>query len=115
MAEEVDIQKTTYPDKAFNKVISFGVLEHVKDDKKALHEIARILKDDGVCAMTVDFKYGEALPYREDKLERIYNKESLIKLVEDSPLTFAFEPFDDWWDSHYCEHIVAISIALRKR
>jgi ubiquinone/menaquinone biosynthesis C-methylase UbiE len=42
------IENTTYPDKTFDAIVAVSVLEFVKDLPKALLEIKRILKDDGV-------------------------------------------------------------------
>lgn len=36
-----------FPDKSFDLVISFDVLEHINDDRKAIEEIYRILRKEG--------------------------------------------------------------------
>ncbi|HMZ07321.1 MAG TPA: class I SAM-dependent methyltransferase [Anaerolineales bacterium] len=46
--ERVDVQSIPYADKAFDAVIANYMLYHVPDRKKALAEIRRVLKDDGV-------------------------------------------------------------------
>ena len=43
-----DIESTDYPDNFFDAIVAVSVLEFVKDIKKALLEIDRILKPDGV-------------------------------------------------------------------
>ena len=42
------IEATTYPDKSFDAIVAVSVLEFVGDLQKAIDEIKRILKDDGV-------------------------------------------------------------------
>ena len=42
------IDSTTYPDKSFDAVVALSMLEFVPDIPKAVAEIKRILKDDGV-------------------------------------------------------------------
>ena len=41
-----------FPDKMFDSIISFQVIEHIKDDKRYLQEIARVLKPGGVALLT---------------------------------------------------------------
>jgi len=41
-----------FPDKKFDSIISFQVIEHIKDDKEYLKEIARVLKPGGVALVT---------------------------------------------------------------
>jgi ubiquinone/menaquinone biosynthesis C-methylase UbiE len=45
--EQMDAQSIPYGDKAFDVVIANHMLYHVPDREKALHEIKRVLKDDG--------------------------------------------------------------------
>ncbi|MCB0103074.1 MAG: methyltransferase domain-containing protein [Anaerolineales bacterium] len=46
--ENADVQSLPYADKTFDAVIANHMLYHVPDRKKALQEIKRVLKDDGV-------------------------------------------------------------------
>lgn len=41
-----------YPDNSFDSVISFQVIEHIKDDKRYLKEIYRVLKPGGIALIT---------------------------------------------------------------
>lgn len=41
-----------FPDQKFDSVISFQVIEHIKDDKRYLREISRVLKPGGVALLT---------------------------------------------------------------
>lgn len=46
--EVIDITQITYPENFFDVVISSHVLEHIDDDIKALEEIYRVLKPNGI-------------------------------------------------------------------
>ena len=41
-----------FPEQKFDSIISFQVIEHIKDDKQYLEEIARVLKPGGVALLT---------------------------------------------------------------
>jgi len=48
-----DIQNLTFEDSIFDLIIINHVLEHIEDDKKALVEMARVLKKGGVAIITI--------------------------------------------------------------
>ena len=50
--EQSIIPPLAFPDKKFDSVISFQVIEHIKDDKRYLEEISRVLKPGGVALLT---------------------------------------------------------------
>lgn len=53
-----DIQTLPYRSDSFDKIVSICVLEHVENDVMALKEMRRVLKKDGILAITVDsFSY----------------------------------------------------------
>jgi SAM-dependent methyltransferase len=53
---EVDIQNLVdYPDNSYDIVVIDNILEHVAFPKKAVSEIFRILKDDGLCICLTPF------------------------------------------------------------
>lgn len=56
-----DVGQLPYPDKTFSKIICSEVLEHLPDPPQTLHEIRRVLKDDGVLAVTVPNHHYPAL------------------------------------------------------
>lgn len=72
-----------FPDNMFNMVVSGDVLEHVKDDDKAVQEFYRVLKQGGVCAVTVP-----AMPSLWDFSDewaghlRRYTREGIVSLFE---------------------------------
>ena len=51
----VDITDIFFKDKYFDVVIANHVLEHILDEKKAVSEILRVLKDDGVWMFSVPY------------------------------------------------------------
>jgi len=82
-----DILETKLPDRFFDSVVAISTIEHIgllayenkKEDKegdlKAVQQIKRVLKDDGVFIMTVPYGLNPAYWYR------VYNRESLAKLL----------------------------------
>lgn len=52
-----DIAELPYEDKMFNKLFCISVFEHLMEDLQlnALKEFVRVLKDDGLIVMTVDY------------------------------------------------------------
>ncbi len=53
-----DMQDIKHPDQSFDCVLSHHVLEHVEDDAKALSEVWRVLKTDGVFYVSVPVSWG---------------------------------------------------------
>lgn len=78
------LEKIPFPSKHFNCVTALDVLEHV-DDKGALKEIHKVLKDDGFIIATVP-----ALPQLWSKWDEVlyhkrrYTKETLEKILEEN-------------------------------
>jgi len=70
-ARVMDITKLKYKNKVFDVVICSDVLEHVKNDKKALAELARVLDNKGRLLLT--------LPYLSEKNIKNYKKFGHIK------------------------------------
>jgi SAM-dependent methyltransferase len=53
---EVDLQDlSTYADHSYNIVVIDNILEHVAEPRKAISEIYRILKNDGICICLTPF------------------------------------------------------------
>ncbi len=93
-----DIEATDYPDNFFDAVVAVSVLEFVKDIGKALREINRIMKNDGVfitiCPMqnklldTLLSIYSEKRPEEEFGDARKY----MSKLLEENFRVFSKGP-----------------------
>lgn len=58
--ESLDIQAIDRPDAAFGLVACSHVLEHVADDRAALHELLRVASDDGLVWLVVPDPFREA-------------------------------------------------------
>lgn len=50
-----DVERLSFPDAAFDLVVSDDVLEHVNDPLRALREVLRVLRPGGVLLLTVPF------------------------------------------------------------
>jgi SAM-dependent methyltransferase len=48
-----DATRLPFPDGAFDRVVAAEILEHVPEDRRAITEIARVLRPGGVAAVTV--------------------------------------------------------------
>jgi len=54
-----DIQNIDSKNEEFDLIICFHILEHIENDTKAMKELHRILKNDGICLIQTPFKEGE--------------------------------------------------------
>ena len=91
----VDIKKTVFPDSHFDYIICNHVICDIKDDKLALSEIYRILRNGGVALLQVPItKVSETVEYDNVKTkeereiaygygyhERIYNDADYVELL----------------------------------
>ncbi len=51
--QKIDITAIPYPDQSFDAIICNHVLEHIPDDKKAMHELYRVLSKGGWAVLQV--------------------------------------------------------------
>ena len=78
-----DGTKTGFSNETFDVIVSGDVLEHIKDDKKALSEWKRILKKQGKLIIFVPA--NSFLWSRHDEVShhfRRYSKRSLVRVIE---------------------------------
>lgn len=75
-----DLTRLPYRDKIFDFISALDVLEHIKNDKMAISEISRVLKENGVAIITVphrmeNYTYQDQLigHYRRYEIEQIYS------------------------------------------
>lgn len=78
-AQVASAESLPFKDKTFDVVCAFEIIEHVKEDKKALNEIFRVLKSDGRLILSVPLKMkcwspwddlaGHYRRYEPDELE----------------------------------------------
>lgn len=64
-----DLLNLSYPDKKFDLILNSDVLEHVPDIERALSEIYRVLKVDGLHIFSVPIIWRQAVSRRRAKLE----------------------------------------------
>ncbi len=89
-----DIISLPFKDKTFHKVICSEVLEHVPDDTKAIREMVRVLKDDGILAISVPSCLPESICWRISRSYydhpgghvRIYKANQLITTLRQNNL-----------------------------
>jgi hypothetical protein len=53
----VDITRIEFPNACFDLLICNHVLEHVPDDRRAMDECYRVLRDDGIAIFTIPVRY----------------------------------------------------------
>jgi SAM-dependent methyltransferase len=95
--QKVDMTNIQYPDNYFDVVISSHVLEHVPDDRKAMQELARVMKKTGwaIHQAPINYDYLETfedptINTNEDRLKyyghidhkRIYGHDYVQRLQE---------------------------------
>ena len=55
--QQMDLTAMDFPDNYFDIFICAGVLEHIKDDEKALQEVHRVLKPTGTAVIWIPIGY----------------------------------------------------------
>ncbi len=96
-----DIRYLPFDDNIFNLVICSEVLEHIKDDKKAISEALRVLKPGGNLVISVPRYYPEHICWMLSKSYgnspgghvRIYRKKKLAYRVQKAGASL--------WQSHF--------------
>jgi len=79
---------------SFDRVICSEVLEHVADDRRSVGELVRVLRDDGVIAVSVPTRLTESIYWRISGQYsrnpgghiRIYKAKQIIQLLRDHNL-----------------------------
>ena len=100
-----DITKINEADQSFDLIICFHVLEHIIEDKKAIKELNRVLKNDGHLLIQVPLKKGityqdNSIISKEGRLKafgqedhvRIYGEDSLPLILNENG--FSAKPID---------------------
>lgn len=76
---QMDIQNMdAISDESFDGFVALHVLNHVKDDRRALREIRRVLRPGGVALLTLPYRVGENTTEKDDVLEH-YGAENYEK------------------------------------
>lgn len=69
----VDIQELPFANESYDVVFASHVLEHIKDDYKAIREIYRILKRSGIAVLPVPIIDFNTLEYKEPNPQEDYH------------------------------------------
>jgi SAM-dependent methyltransferase len=83
---QVDIMDIPFPDQSFDYIICAHVLGHVPDEKKAVEELFRVLKNDGVALIStiIDLKNPVTFETEDadtpEKRLRYYSEPDLLRL-----------------------------------
>ena len=90
--KRLNIEAIDEPDNQYDIVICYHVLEHIENDLKAMQELFRITKSDGICIIQTPFKTGEVyedsslrtederlLHFGQEDHVRIYSIEGLME------------------------------------
>ncbi len=94
LAVRGDAMKLPLKDASFDRVVCSEVLEHVVDDRQSVGELVRVLKDDGVIAVSVPTRLTESIYWRISKQYsrnpgghvRKYKAKEIIQLLRDHNL-----------------------------
>ena len=62
---QFDIEEIPYPDNSFDLVFASHVLEYVKNDKKAINEIKRVLRPGGLAFLPVPILHDKTIDFEE--------------------------------------------------
>jgi SAM-dependent methyltransferase len=73
MDYNVDIQELPFEDQTYDFIFASHVLEHVPNDKKAIAEIRRILKFDGIAILPVPLVVEKTIEYPEPNPDEAYH------------------------------------------
>ena len=67
---QFDIEEIPYPDNSFDLVFASHVLEYVKNDKKAINEIKRVLRPGGLAFLPVPMLHNKTIDFDERPLNK---------------------------------------------
>lgn len=78
-----------FEDESFSVVVSFGVLEHVRDDRRSMHEIGRVLRPGGIFYISFlpyFLSWTQRLAHLRGNYyhDRLYRKNTLRILARDA-------------------------------
>ncbi|KPJ62495.1 hypothetical protein AMJ44_15540 [candidate division WOR-1 bacterium DG_54_3] len=67
---QADLRDLPFENESFDFVFASHVLEHIKEDEKALSEVHRILKPNGIAVLPVPIAATETVEYPESKVPK---------------------------------------------
>lgn len=99
-----------FRDSSFDKVLCAEVLEHVEDDRRAVSELARVLRPEGILVITVPSEQSIAHAYQAEfaHVRPGYTPQSLIALLREQSLvpvscrSYLHSRFGQWaWQANH--------------
>lgn len=82
--EKADMQDLPYKDGVFDKVVCISAIEHVPNDRKAITEMMRVLKPNGLLLLTTE--YNDFNPRKvndpDGSFYRIYDGKSINRITK---------------------------------
>jgi len=113
-AEVADICNLQYDDNSFDKVLSISTIEHINNDFKAMSEMIRVLKPNGLLLLTTEYNSERTKEYSEidDSYMRIYDKEKIDKLC--SGLNIEIRKTNDLGQAYADIAFVNLFLRIRK-
>ena len=104
---EVDITKIPYPDDCFDAILCNHVLEHVPNDRRAMSEIRRVLRPEGLAilqvpvSLSLDAIYEDSAILAPESRERAFGQRDHVRIYSPGgyrnrleQVGFCFEEFD---------------------
>ncbi|MBU1084794.1 class I SAM-dependent methyltransferase, partial [Patescibacteria group bacterium] len=85
-----DATKLSFKTNSFQTIISNSTFEHIPQDKKAVSEVARVLKKGGIFTMTVPS------PYLQTSLRKLMNSDQQLKLFDKRIAHFHYRSEEEW-------------------
>lgn len=73
--EFYDGMKIPYKDESFDAVVSFQVIEHIKDDKNIIKEISRVLRPGGILLMATPNRIFRLVEYGQKSSNKFHIRE----------------------------------------
>ena len=106
---QVDLLECPFPDSYFDAITCLNVIEHIKEDTKALSQLARILKPGGRLVVTVPagptlFDMYDEIHYHEKR----YSLDNLIKNVENAGISILHANYFGFFifPAFYCTNVL---------
>jgi len=103
-----DITKIDSEDENFDLIICYHILEHVEEDEKAMSEIWRVLRKNGICIIQTPFKEGDiyensSITSDEDREKhfgqsdhvRVYSINGLVSRLENAGLKVETKSYNE--------------------
>ena len=93
---KVDASSMPFADKSFSCVVSNSSFEHIARDKKAIAEVARVLKKDGLCFLTLPNTYLQEWIYSYEKEKNPTTAKQQLKKFNNRANHLHYRTLEEW-------------------